>query len=215
MNLQAHPAALTAVLFFIAWPDDGAAEDAHHEAPDIDAAYVAVAEMRSYTAKVHALEPAWLYQRQTRESFTIEAMAAYVALVTEAPIPVPAKLTDRFAAFRESSPEARATAEAEPMTPPEQAFVVFDAEREPRLLIYLHHGVLIAQRAVEIGGRDTFQGAGDWIVYREDGTLMDYLVDLAESAPPKESPFQRWLGPPRDPFGDDESHEGGGGEDSE
>jgi hypothetical protein len=166
-------------------------EDEAKQPPTIRAAFAVAATMRSYYLDVQAIEPRWLYEKQIEKWFPIQSHASAVAVVTETPQPIPAALVESFSGLSVTDKAAEDYVVHGPMMGPTRSYILFDAQREPIVILYLHFGVLRAARAHQVSREDTFQAYEGWESYRRSPELVEFLATL-DPAAQVESPFVKW-----------------------
>ena len=166
-------------------------DDEAKQPPIIQPAFVVAATMRSYYLDVQAIEPRWLYEKQIEKWFPIQSHASAVAVVTETPKPVPPALVPAFSGLATTDKAAEDYVVNGPVMGPTRAYILFDAQRRPIVILYLHFEVLRAARAHEVSRSDTFQAYEGWESYRRAPDLVAFLATL-DPAAPLETAFEKW-----------------------
>lgn len=147
--------------------------------PKIDAAYVAPAYRRSFFLDVQAMQPRWLYEKQIEKWFPIESCVFEIAHVTTAPVAVPAGMKKQMAEiFAVGTKGAKEEIEKGPLLGPDRAYVVFDSERNPQLIVFRQLGFLVARRAHDVSEGEMFQGYGGWMTVTRDKDILEFLKSV-------------------------------------
>ena len=176
-------------------------DDPHSKPPEkLEAAYAAPAEMKSYFLHVHATEPQWLKERQVEDSFLIRSQAYYVARIVVEPTPINKDLKAEFEKLLQTSGDAKKEIETDPLLGPKDAYVIFNGDKKPVLIVYRQLGILTSSHAISVSGKDTFQAVDGWTSYNKNSAISAFLDSIAPEKSAYETPFTKWKGDSDDPF---------------
>ncbi len=162
--------------------------------------------MRSYFLHIQALEPRWLYVKQIQNWFPIKSHTSYVARIVAEPTPIDQDLKAEFEKLAQTSNDAKKEIEIGPMLGPEAAYVIFNSEKKPVLIVYRQFGVLCSSHPNSVSGNDTFQAFDGWTSYNVSSAISSFLEAIEPEKHIYETPFIKWKGDSNDdPFAKAES----------